>query len=429
MTELIMGDVFASYPWDECIADAMKEYGDMETAKKVCGSIRAKYGHSSPTDLPSSLTRKGALAEAYAKLSARRDTTFLLDNFIATRPGDPYRLFPFGRIVKNGKSHTITPDYARRFKLPHFKPPIKLGSHEDTTPAGGHIVRLEVREDGLYAWPEMTDKGASALNAGDYRYQSPEVIWDDGALEDPLTGEMMVGPMIVGDALLHTPHLGEAAALYSIEPLQTGGANMGDQVTIPASLWNRVEEFLASVFSAKPMTGAAPAPTSATPAPDPREAEAAKVKAALAAEQERFAAELKTRDKERDELRAQLDATKLEAERKARVDKFTADLAPTKYAANSEVAALLAGMTDAQAGKVLEMLKALSAQINEAALTGEHGSTGAGADNPEATFNAAIAAKMQEKHLNYADAYAVIKVENKDVFTAWAEFRKQQAKK
>jgi len=30
-----------SYPWDECIADQMKQYDDMEKAKKVCGSIKA----------------------------------------------------------------------------------------------------------------------------------------------------------------------------------------------------------------------------------------------------------------------------------------------------------------------------------------------------------------------------------------------------
>ena len=33
-----------AYPWDECIADQMETYGDMETAEKVCGSIKAKYG-------------------------------------------------------------------------------------------------------------------------------------------------------------------------------------------------------------------------------------------------------------------------------------------------------------------------------------------------------------------------------------------------
>lgn len=29
------------YPWDECMADQMERYGDEETAKKVCGAIKA----------------------------------------------------------------------------------------------------------------------------------------------------------------------------------------------------------------------------------------------------------------------------------------------------------------------------------------------------------------------------------------------------
>lgn len=29
------------YPWDECIADQLARYGDEETAKKVCGAIKA----------------------------------------------------------------------------------------------------------------------------------------------------------------------------------------------------------------------------------------------------------------------------------------------------------------------------------------------------------------------------------------------------
>lgn len=30
------------YPWDDCIADQMKQYGDKETAEKVCGKIKAQ---------------------------------------------------------------------------------------------------------------------------------------------------------------------------------------------------------------------------------------------------------------------------------------------------------------------------------------------------------------------------------------------------
>lgn len=33
-----------SYPWDECIADQMKEYGSKEIAEKVCGMINRRYG-------------------------------------------------------------------------------------------------------------------------------------------------------------------------------------------------------------------------------------------------------------------------------------------------------------------------------------------------------------------------------------------------
>lgn len=37
----------ASYPFDQCLADQKKKYGSEETARKVCGSIRAKYGEAS----------------------------------------------------------------------------------------------------------------------------------------------------------------------------------------------------------------------------------------------------------------------------------------------------------------------------------------------------------------------------------------------
>lgn len=38
------------YPFDECVADQMKRYGDEETARKVCGSIRARYGKKELSD-------------------------------------------------------------------------------------------------------------------------------------------------------------------------------------------------------------------------------------------------------------------------------------------------------------------------------------------------------------------------------------------
>lgn len=41
----------ASYPWDECVADQTARYGDEETAKKVCGAIKAMYGSKEEMDI------------------------------------------------------------------------------------------------------------------------------------------------------------------------------------------------------------------------------------------------------------------------------------------------------------------------------------------------------------------------------------------
>ena len=57
----------------------------------------------------------------------------------------------------------------------------------------------------------------------------------------------------------------------------------------------------------------------------------------------------------------------------ARVDHFAAQLRETKVAPDAEI---LASMSDEQAAWVVQQFKALSAQINESALTGEVGSAG-----------------------------------------------------
>ena len=68
-------------------------------------------------------------------------TEYAITELVAVRPGEPFRLLPFGRLVKGGRSWDITPEFARRFQLPHFKPPIKMGSHRDETPA---VLRLRL---------------------------------------------------------------------------------------------------------------------------------------------------------------------------------------------------------------------------------------------------------------------------------------------
>jgi hypothetical protein len=61
------------------------------------------------------------------------------DAFVMTRPGEAYRLLPFGQIKRaaGGPTHNLTPESAAKFKLPHFKPPVKMGSHRQVVTLSG----------------------------------------------------------------------------------------------------------------------------------------------------------------------------------------------------------------------------------------------------------------------------------------------------
>lgn len=309
------------------------------------------------------------------------DTTYLIENYVTTKPGEPYRLFPFGRIVKGGKVREITPEYAAQFKLPHFKPPVKLGSHDDTTPAGGHIVGLEVRADGLYAVPEWNENGDKSIRDGAYRYHSPEILFD-GGLEDPATGSMITAPLVIGDALLHAPHLGEAAKLYSIEAM--GEETMEDTIQMPKNLWDK---FIAPLFDK---------------APEIKE---------VVKEPEDYA----VAKQERDEYKSKLAKIEADRERGLRVEKFSADLKETK--ADPSLAELLADLPDEKADAVMKQFRALSAQIDESKLTGEKGAEGGQTiEDPKAAFNAAVLALVTEKKINYNAAFEQAKESHKDLF-------------
>ena len=316
--------------------------------------------------------------------------TILFEKFVNVKAGDPFRLFPFGKITKNGKTRDITPEFAASIKLPHFKPAIKLGSHEDTTPAGGHIISLEVRPDGLYAVPELNDKGAQAMQDGAYRYHSPEIIWE-GGLEDPTTGEAISAPLIVGDAWLHMPHLGESAALYSIEEI-TQETNM-DNMSIPVSLWDK---FIAPLLA--------------------KNQEVKEVIVEKLVEPEDYAA-TKT---ERDNFKAQIEKQAAEIARKGRVEKFDAELKDTK--ADPALSDLLADLDPEKAEAVMKQFKALSAQIDASKITGEDGTTGDGGEgDPQASFNAAVLNLMKTDNItNYVTAFDMAKLKHADLFKAWS---------
>jgi hypothetical protein len=335
------------------------------------------------------------------------DTTYCIDNFVTTTTGDAIRLLPFGPLVKGGVKREITPELAAKFKLPHFRPPIKLGSHDDETPAGGFIVGLEVRDDGLYGLTEWTEKGLKARYDGDYRYQSPEVIWDGLGFEHPDTGETIPGPLIVGTALLHTPHLGERAALFTAE---LEGLSMTDTVTVPASWLDKfLDRFTAKDNKVEPAQEQPKPAPQAEPTPQPH----VEHFAALQQERDNLAAEL-------GEAKAEVERLKAERQREQTRTQLVAELRDqqrfggmfVELTAANEAADVLGGMTKEQRAWVEKHLSALANQVKASALFSERGSSGEGAPaNPVQALHAAVSAVMTERKVDYAAALDLIAAE------------------
>jgi hypothetical protein len=320
---------------------------------------------------------------------------YILDQYVSTQVGEPYRLLPFGEIKRGGTTRIVTPESAAKMKLPPFKPPIKLGSHNDETPAGGHIVKLEVREDGLYAYPEFTEKGMKAIQEGDYKYHSPEIIWEDGALE---TAEGIIeGSLILGDALLHTPYLGEATAFYTTSVIEKE-SQMQENVSIPKSLFEQLMSFF------KPNEEKPETPVTET-------------------------AEYKAEVQKREDYRAQLEALQAENKTKELKASLISQLQNKEdYGAvyvelskADEAASMLSSMSDEQRTWVMQNFKALTAQIDESALNSELGKETQKTDpnaNPRVEFDAFVQKEMKEKNINYVEAFNVVKEKQADLFKA-----------
>lgn len=340
-----------------------------------------------------------------AEYNPKDHITFIVSEFVQTTVGSPFRLFPFGKIVKNGNEHEITPDTAKLFKLPHFKPPIKLGSHDEPTPAGGHIVALLVKEDGLYAVPEWNEAGLKAMQDGAYRYHSPEVVWDEGAIEHPQSGALMQGPFIMGDALLHEPHLGEAAKLYSVTMHENDGEKgvmkMSDEtIQVPKTWFDGVVDFIKR-----------DGPKEEEPMPI---TETDEYKAAV---------------EQRDNLQAELDQLKADEAQKGLLGSLTADLqdqekfgmAFIELETASEAADMLSGMSEDQREWVLRHFKAFIAQINESELTGEEGSDqeNTTSDDPAEAFDAAVRAISVEDKVDYNTALQKAIKDHPELYTAY----------
>jgi len=319
-----------------------------------------------------------------------REQVFIAEDFLTVTAGEPIRLFPLKNIFKNGQKRGA--ELIAALRLPHFKPVIKLGSHADNAPAAGHIASLEVRDGYLWGIPEWNDRGRQAIEAGEYKYNSPEVIWE-GGLEDSDTGEIIPGPLIVGDALLHMPAMA-STALYSVNHKEH---NMTEN-TVPVSLFERVLD----LFKAeKEREQEQPTPE------QPPEVATFEVEYNQATEQIEI-------------LQAQLAQVQADQEHGAIVAKFAAEFAGTTLADDSDIHELLAGVEQDKAEILVSKFKALAAQAAMAKLDQDVGVSGdPNAGNPDAAFDAAIRAKMEEAKVSYNAAVTLVIAENPELYTRW----------
>ena len=323
------------------------------------------------------------------------DRVTVFDKFVSVKPGEMYRWLPFGTITKGGRKLVVDQEFAAGLKLPHFRPPIKLGSHEEFTPAGGHIVAFEVRSDGIYVQPEYNPAGERAVVEGHYRYHSAEII-TRGALELP-NGERLEAPILLGDALLHTPHLGEQAALYTADV--TEEMTMSETVNIPVPLFER---FMA-LFGRQPEPDPAPEPP-APPAP---------------VVPEEFTAQLTAAQAEAEALRAKLAEREQAEALAARVAHFTTELTAVKV--DTALAVVLAALPDETTAPIVTAFKALAAQVDETVLLRARGTQPApGTEgDPRAALDAAVKAKLTEtKTTDYNAALELVRAEQPALFAA-----------
>ena len=165
---------------------------------------------------------------------------------------------------------------------------------------------------------------------------------------------------------------------------------MNENVTIPQSLWDK---FIAPLFAREPE----------------------KVEVVKTVEPDDYAAV----KQENEQFKAEIEKQKAETTRKARVEKFGADLKETK--ADPALAELLADLPDEKADAIMRQFRALSAQVNDGSLTTETGTDGGTAvvsDDPQAAFNAAVLALSQEKGIFYHVAFEQVKRDQPDLFKA-----------
>lgn len=181
----------ASYPWDQCMADMTDKYGDEETAKKVCGMIKAKYGSFDPGN---ETERDHVLEEIEKELDITRPKRQSEDHWLETTAA-MVALFTPGSDdddTRQAKYKALLPKYRRLDKTP----PEFLTCAELTA-----LSETEIRGLFLHGeYPEQQRIGAvlSARNRADLEQiiTLAQGIMERASKEEPLQDNTPPAPRV-----------------------------------------------------------------------------------------------------------------------------------------------------------------------------------------------------------------------------------------
>jgi len=142
----------------------------------------------------------------------------------AYQAGQPFRVMPLGTFKRGERTLTITKDdlaqMAANFESgrPRWKVPLYFGHptvEQPDPPKIGNVQKLEVRDDGLYAVPEYTGKGKASVEAGEYQFVSPGVLWNKNGSAYVDEQGRQFDNVIEHVALTNRPFFGQHVALFS----------------------------------------------------------------------------------------------------------------------------------------------------------------------------------------------------------------------
>ena len=230
-------------------------------------------------------------------------------------------------------------------------------------------------------------------------------------MENPTDGSKIEGPLIIGTALLHTPHMGEAAALFEAVPsFNKGERHMSDEmVNVPKSWFDKMLEFFTPKAPAEPTPELAPVEP---PAGDPVQMTAVV--------------------HERDEYKAKFEALEAAQAKADQLSAIRAEFATEEFGAAyielgkaPEAAEMMARMDEDMRQWCMQTFRALSKQINESGLTADIGATGEGdaASDPSHALNQMVLKVASEKKVDYNTAFAAVRLEHPKIVEAYEASR------